>query len=138
MPVWLTLVPAISKLLDKIIPDPQARENAKLELLKAENAQSLQEMQLALQADTNQTQINLEEAKNANLFVSGWRPFIGWVCGTAFAYHFSAQPLLAFIIANMGGHVTLPDFDIQELTTVLMGMLGLGSLRTIEKINNVS
>lgn len=138
MPVWLTLVPAISKLLDKIIPDPQARENAKLELLKAENAQALQEMQLTLQADTNQTNIDQEEAKNPNLFVSGWRPFIGWVCGASFAYHFVIQPLLVFIIANSGGHATLPSFDMQELTTVLMGMLGLGSLRTIEKIRNVN
>ena len=138
MPVWSALVPAISKLLDKIIPDPLARENAKLELLKAENEQSLQEMQLALQADQNQTQVNQVEAQNSNLFVSGWRPFIGWVCGCAFAYHFIVQPLLAFAIANNGGKVILPDFDIQELTTVLMGMLGLGSLRTIEKIKNAN
>jgi len=136
MPVWLTLVPAISKLLDRIIPDPQAAANAKLELVKAENSQALEEMQIALQADTNQTQIDQAEAQNKNLFVSGWRPFIGWVCGAAFAYHFIIQPLIAFIIANIGGNVKLPDFDMQELTTVLMGMLGLGGLRTIEKIKN--
>src|SRR5262249_55276756 len=118
--------------------DPAARENAKLALTQAENAVALQQMQLSLQADVAQTQINQQEAGNANLFVSGWRPFIGWVCGTAFAYHFVAQPLLAFIIANAGGHVALPTFDMQELTTVLMGMLGLGSLRTFEKIRNVA
>jgi len=134
MPVWLTLIPAISQLLDKIIPDPEARAKARAELAKAENAQALQEMQLALQADTNQTQINMEEAKSGSLFVAGWRPFIGWVCGVAFAYHFVMQPLLAFIIANNGGEVKLPQFDMQELSTVLMGMLGLGGLRTIEKI----
>ena len=138
MPVWLALVPAISQLLDKIIPDPNARENAKLELLKAENAQALQEMQLALQADKNQTQIDQVEAQNPDLFVSGWRPFIGWVCGAAFAYHYIIQPLLAFIIVNTGGSVNLPAFDIRELTTVLMGMLGLGGLRTLEKIKNVN
>ena len=138
MPVWLSLVPAISKLLDKIIPDPQARETAKLELLKAENAQSLLEMQLMLQADQNQTQINQVEAASSNLFVSGWRPFIGWVCGAAFAYHFIVQPLLAFIIANSGGTVTLPEFDMEELSTVLMGMLGLGGMRTIEKIKKAN
>ena len=94
-------------------------------------------MQLALQADQNQTAIDQSEAQNKNIFVAGWRPFIGWVCGVAFAYHFIAQPLLAFIIANAGGNVKLPTFDMQELTTVLMGMLGLGGLRTIEKIKNV-
>lgn len=138
MPVWLSLIPAISQLLDKIIPDPQARENAKLALAQAENSAALQQMQLAMQADANQTAINQEEAKSANLFVSGWRPFIGWVCGVAFAYHFVVQPLLAFAIVANGGEVKLPVFDMQELSTVLMGMLGLGGLRTIEKIRNVA
>jgi len=138
MPAWLQLIPPISELLDRIIPDPDARERAKIELVKAENAQSLQQMQLALQADQSQTQINQVEAQNPHLFVSGWRPFIGWVCGVAFAYHFIVQPLLAFAIANAGGEVKLPAFQMQELSTVLMGMLGLGSLRTIEKIRNAN
>lgn len=137
MSVWLSLVPAISDLLDRIIPDPDARAKAKLELIREENTLALQQMQLALQADQNQTQINAVEAQNTNLFVSGWRPFIGWVCGVAFAYHFVAQPLLAFIIINNGGEVKLPSFDMEALSTVLMGMLGLGSLRTIEKIKNI-
>lgn len=137
MSVWLSLVPAISDLLDRIIPDPNARANAKLELMREENALALQQMQMALQADQSQTQINAVEAQNPNLFVSGWRPFIGWVCGVAFAYHFVLQPLLAFIIVNNGGKVTLPAFDMEALSTVLMGMLGLGGLRTIEKIKNV-
>ncbi len=137
MPVWLALVPAISQLLDRIIPDPDARAKAKLELIKEENVQALEQMRLALQADQSQTQIDEAEAQNPNLFVSGWRPFIGWVCGVAFGYHFVLQPLLAFLIANSGGNVKLPAFDMQELTTVLMGMLGLGGLRTIEKIKNV-
>lgn len=135
MPVWLELIPALSQLLDRIIPDPAARDNAKLELARAENAFALQQLQLSLQADRAQTDINEAEAQNPNLFVSGWRPFIGWVCGVAFAYHFVVQPLLAFIIANNGGKVNLPAFDMQELSTVLMGLLGLGGLRTIEKIN---
>jgi hypothetical protein len=134
MPVWLELVPAISALLDRIIPDPLARERAKLELMNADNAQMLQELQLALEADKSQTAINAAEAENPNLFVSGWRPFIGWVCGVAFAYHFVMQPLLAFAIANAGGDVKLPAFQMEELSTVLMGLLGLGGLRTIEKV----
>ena len=132
--MWLELIPAISKLLDKLIPDPVARENAKLELLKMERAQDLEEFKLAISADGMQADINKIEAGSSNLFVSGWRPFIGLVCGVAFAYHFIAQPLLAFTIINAGGQVQLPAFDMQELSTVLMGMLGLGGLRTIEKI----
>ncbi len=130
----LALVPAISALLDKLIPDPVAREKAKLELLKTERENDLKELQLALSADQMQADINKIEAASANLFVAGWRPFIGWVCGVAFAYHFVLQPLLAFAILNAGGEVKLPAFDMDALSTVLMGMLGLGGLRTIEKI----
>ncbi len=138
MAAWLTLIPAISELLDKIISDPQEREKAKIELRKAERAFDLEELQLALSADQMQADVNKEEAASPNLFVSGWRPFIGWICGIAFAYHFVIQPILAFAIANNGGKVELPAFDMQTLSTVLMGMLGLGGLRTLEKIKNVS
>ncbi|MCE2927930.1 MAG: holin family protein [Rickettsiales bacterium] len=130
----LDLIPAISKLLDKLIPDPEAREKAKIELLKTERASDLEELRLALSADEAQTEINKIEAASSDRFVAGWRPFIGWVCGVAFAYHFILQPLLAFTIMNSGGEVRLPTFDMDALSTVLMGMLGLGGLRTIEKI----
>jgi hypothetical protein len=130
----LDLIPAISKLLDKLIPDPEAREKAKIELLKTERASDLEELRLALSADEAQTEINKIEAASSDRFVAGWRPFIGWVCGVAFAYHFILQPLLAFTIMNSGGEVKLPSFDMDALSTVLMGMLGLGGLRTIEKI----
>lgn len=132
---WIELIPAVSELLDRIIPDPQARERAKLELARSENASALQLITLAVQADTAQTRINETEAQHARLFISGWRPFIGWVCGVAFAYHFVLQPLLAFAIANAGGEVRLPAFAMDELSTVLMGLLGLGGLRTLEKIS---
>jgi hypothetical protein len=138
MPVWLELVPAISGLLDKIIPDPESREKAKLELLKIQRENDLEEFRLALSADQMQADINKTEAASGDIFIAGWRPFIGWVWGVAFAYHFIAQPLLAFAIANAGGEVKLPVFDMDALSTVLMGMLGLGGLRTIEKIRGPS
>lgn len=134
MPALATLIPAISQLLDRLIPDPQARESAKAELLSAERQQELEAFRLALSADQMQADINKQEAASDELFIAGWRPFIGWVCGVAFAYHFVLQPLLAFILANAGYAVHLPQFEMQELSTVLMGMLGLGGLRTIEKI----
>lgn len=137
MAPWSEIITAVSELLDRIIPDPQARERARLELLKAERSNELEAFRLALSADQMQTAINQQEAQNPNLFVSGWRPFIGWVCGVAFAYHFIIQPLLAFTIANAGGEVMLPAFAMEELSTVLMGLLGLGGLRTLEKIRGV-
>jgi hypothetical protein len=131
----LDIIPAISTLLDRIIPDPVAREHAKLELLRTERAQDIEELKTALAADIPQSEINKIEAASTDRFVAGWRPFIGWVCGVAFAYHFVLQPLLAFIMANTSAHpVVLPEFDMDTLSTVLMGMLGLGGLRTLEKI----
>ena len=138
MPVWAALIPAISQLLDKIIPDPAARQQARLALMQAENQGALQQMQLALQASQMQADINKQEAANGSLFIAGWRPFIGWVCGAAFAYHFILQPLFTYIMAACGHNFPLPAFDMQQLSAVLMGMLGLGGLRTIEKINSVA
>lgn len=136
MTAWTLLIDPLSRLLDKLIPDPEARAKAQIELMKSSRELDLEELRLALSADQMQANINQQEAASPNLFVSGWRPFIGWVCGIAFAYHFVLQPLLAFAIANNGGTVQLPVFDMHELSTVLMGILGLGGLRTIEKIKS--
>lgn len=134
MPAWTLLIDPISRLLDRLIPDPDARAKAQAELLRAQQDGVLEELKLALQADQAQTEINKQEAASADRFVAGWRPFIGWVCGAAFAYHFVAQPLLSFLLANTGHDVVLPGFDMETLSTVLMGLLGLGGLRTLEKI----
>ena len=134
MSVLPILIEPLSRLLDKLIPDPDARARAQAELLKSEREAELETLRLALSADQSQMNINAQEAAHPDLFVSGWRPFIGWVCGVAFCYHFVLQPLLAFIISNSGHQVVLPVFDMEELSTVLMGMLGLGGLRTIEKV----
>lgn len=112
--------------MEKIWPDPTKRAEAELKIRELDN-------QLA----AGQLAINQAEAANNNLFVSGWRPFIGWVCGAAFAYHFVLQPFIAFILSNAGLDVKLPVFDMSTLYTVLMGMLGLSGLRTTEKVKGV-
>lgn len=80
-----------------------------------------------------QLAVNAAEAQHRTLFVAGWRPFVGWVCGVAFAYHFIAQPLLAFAAAWAGQTIALPQFDTSTLFYVLGGMLGLGGFRSLEK-----
>lgn len=77
-----------------------------------------------------QAKINEIEAQHRNLFVSGWRPSVGWVCSIAFAYHFVAFPIIRTLYPN----VDFPELDTEPLFTVLMGMLGLGGLRTYEKL----
>ncbi len=119
------LSPVIDKALS-FIPDPKQ---------KLEAQQAL--MQGLSQWDSQQTSINAEEAKNENIFVSGWRPFMGWTCGAAFAYKFVVQPFLVFLIVAF--HISfdtdsLPILDWTEMSTVMFGMLGLGGMRTFEKI----
>lgn len=94
---------------------------------KAEKAQLIQEINKA------QLEVNKVEAGQQGLLVR-WRPFLGWVLSIAFAYHFVLQPFLIFILASFGKQVELPTFDMGTLSTVLMGMLGLGGLRTYEKV----
>jgi|TARA_Y100000287_G_scaffold116981_1_gene93970 hypothetical protein len=79
-----------------------------------------------------QTKINEVEAQHRSMFVAGWRPFIGWICGLAFAYHFVAFPIVRTIYPE----VEFPVLNTEPLFTVLMGMLGLGGLRTFEKLKN--
>lgn len=86
-----------------------------------------------------QIAVNQEEAKHESIFVAGWRPFIGWVCGSAFAYHFVIQPFAVFLIAANGVQLPpLPVLDSATLLPVLMGMLGLGGMRTFEKFQKAN
>lgn len=134
MGVDITGVGAVSSLLqdvlDKVFPDKQGQaEQRAAYLLKAQELDN----QLAVA----QANINNTEAGARDLFVSGWRPWIGWVCGGAFAYHLIIEPFLAFAMAAFGHSFPLPDFDTATLNTTLMGLLGLGTLRTVEKIKKV-
>lgn len=122
------------KVIDRLWPDPTQRDAAKLELIKMQQSGELAILTADTELAKGQMSINEAEAANTSLFVSGWRPFIGWVCGAAFGYHFVLQPFLAFALSASGHKVDLPVFNMDELSTVLMGMLGLGGLRTIEKV----
>jgi hypothetical protein len=92
----------------------------------------------ALQLVQGQLDINKVEAGSTSLFVAGPRPFIMWVCGFAFAYKFILAPAAAFALTAAGHPITLPVLDFTEMSTVLMGLLGLGGLRTVEKIKGVA
>lgn len=126
MPVLAFLAPFLTKALD-LIPDP------------AQRAQQLQDIMNALQQwDAQQNQVNQAEAQNPNLFVSGWRPAIGWVCAIALFYTYIFTPFATwgFALANHP-MPTLPKLD-EELWQLMFGMLGMGGLRTMEKIRGVS
>ena len=120
-----------STVLDRVIPDVNAREKAKQELAKAI---SEQDFQLAL----GQIQINQEEAKSENIFKSGWRPSIGWACSLTFILNFVLFPIVNYFLMMFGHAAILIPFDTNTLMTVLGGLLGIGGLRTIEKIKGVN
>lgn len=120
------------KLIDRLWPDPAQRDAAKLELLRLQQSGDLSVI-------TGQIAINQVEAASPSVFVAGWRPAIGWVCGAACAWNWIGLPMLKAALLLVGGPaVALAPADLSEMLPVLMGMLGLGILRTTEKINRVA
>jgi len=126
------LLPLISTVIDRVIPDKNGASKAK-QAIEAELIANATQLNLA-QAETNKI-----EAAHRTLWVAGWRPFIGWVCGVAMAWHFVGVPLITFFAAWAGATIPpLPVFDMGSLMTVLMGLLGLGSMRTFEKMKGLT
>ena len=119
------------KILDKVIPDPAQAADAKLKLLQLQQSGELAVM-------TSQTEINKVEAGNGSVFVSGWRPACGWICALALGYQYLIRPLGSVVGALFGVTVpNMPGLD-DNLWQLLMGMLGMGGLRTYEKISGVA
>ena len=115
------------RVLDKFVPDPEAKSKAESEL------------RASLQAwDKSQTDVNAVEAANANVFVSGWRPFIGWVCGVALAYQNVIVPLLVWLAAILHTPLASPPKLDGTLWELVFALLGMGGLRTLEKVKGVA
>ena len=127
-----SLLPAVTDVVGRFLPeDKEARAKAEREL-EANLADHLAKIDIA------QLEINKTEAAHRSIFVAGWRPFIGWTCGVALCYTYVVQPIVMFIMAQTGNLVTLPQIDLAAMMPVLIGMLGLGGLRTFEKFKGVS
>ncbi len=126
------LIGPVTGLLDKFVEDKDQKAALAHEISTMADRHA---QQLALA----QVEVNKAEAASSSVWKGGWRPFVGWVCGAAFAYHFVLQPLAIFGLAAYGMEVPpLPNFDMGQLMTVLMGMLGLGGLRSFEKYKHVA
>ncbi len=125
------LIGPVTGLLDKVIEDKDQKASLAHEIATMSDNH-------AQQALMGQLEINKAEAASGSIFKGGWRPFIGWVCGVAFAYHFVLQPLIVFGVTAAGVDIPeLPEFDMGSLMTVMMGMLGLGGMRSIEKLKKI-
>ena len=115
-------IAAALKVVDKFIPDPEARAKAEADLRSS------------LQAwDKGQTDINIEEAKHSSIFVAGWRPAIGWTCAVAFAFIYVVGPLITWGSTLIGRPVPLPSFNIDALMSLTMALIGMAGLRSWEK-----
>jgi hypothetical protein len=115
------------KVLDRVFPDPAQQAAARLELLKLQQSGELTQI-------AGQMEINKAEAANPSVFVSGWRPAIGWICGAGFAVQFVVGPLAEWGSTLAGHPVKFPQMDTGTMMPLLLGMLGLGGLRTAEKL----
>ena len=122
-----SLIEPVTGLLDKFIEDKDQKAKLAHEIATM-GEKHAQQLSLA------QIEVNKAEAASGSFFKGGWRPFVGWVCAVAFAYHFVIQPLLIFIFSYIGIEPpNLPEFQMNTLLTVLGGLLGIGGLRTYEK-----
>ena len=121
-------------LIDRVLPDPAAKAAAQLELLKMQQAGDL--AQLAADTDLAKLQIQTNMAEAAgNWFTAGWRPFIGWICGVSLCYVAIIEPVARFVAQVWFAYTgAFPTIDTQLTMQVLLGMLGLGAMRSAEKI----
>mgnify|MGYP003317958288 FL=1 len=126
-----SLIGPATSLLDKFIEDKDQKMALAHEIstMAERHAQELAKGQL---------EVNKVEAASKSMFVAGWRPFIGWVCGIGFLANFILIPMANFGLALASVEITIPMIDTTQMMPVLMGMLGLGAMRTVEKVQKVS
>ena len=126
MSLVATLVGPVTGLLDKFIEDKDQKAMLahKIATMSEEHHQDLMKAQI---------EVNKVEASNSNLFVSGWRPFIGWTCGLGMFGNFITIPFANFVLALLEISIVIPLVQLETMMPVLMGMLGLGAMRSYEK-----
>ena len=120
----LTAAEGVAKIIDLFVETDDEKQAA--EMIKAK---------IMLQPSLAQVELNKIEASHRSIFVAGWRPFIGWVCGWALAWHYILYDMAAWVCGAVWPHVTPPELvGTGELITIVLGMLGLGVFRTAEKV----
>lgn len=128
----------VGKIIDRAWPDPAQKAAALLELEKMKQAGEFKQMDADLQAMQMQADVNKVEAGSADPFTSRWRPFVGWVCGSALAWHYIGRPLAGWVLLLAGNSTPIPAVDLGDLIVILLGLLGLGGLRSYDKLHGTS
>lgn len=130
----LPVLDIVKEVIDRAIPDPKIKADLQMKLADLADKEAQREHDEMM----GQIGTNTEEAKNSNLFVSGWRPAVGWICAVGIGYSFVVDPMatwIAQVIFHYKG--AFPVLDSGQLMTLITGMLGFGGLRTYEKVKGV-
>lgn len=139
MSIWDVVAGPIIAIINKVVPDKAAAAAAVAQLTQMQLQGQLADEMAQLQAVTvNQTDINKVEAASTSLFVAGWRPYIGWVCGTGLGIDCVLRPTVNVIAALFGHPLNIPVITDPILQSTMAGLLGLGHIsRTVEKVKGV-
>ena len=129
LPIWGDILREIGLTVRQVLPNPQAQAEFDLKIMELAERAEQRENELML----GQIQVNQTEAQHSNIFVAGWRPFVGWTSGVSVAYIFIVRPLLTQIFG-----AEMPEVEIAELFMLLGAMLGIGGMRTYEKARGLA
>ena len=131
LPILSAILPVAETVIDRLVPDKNAKKKAMIDMEKA-----------LIDAHTKgslaQLEINKVEAASRSVWVSGWRACCGWVAAFALGFHFIIRPCVQWAGLLFGFHLPMPEFDMGSLMTILLGMLGLGSMRSFEKFKGIT
>lgn len=133
IPIIGDIIGAVKDLASEVIVDKDKRDEINLKLQELEDRSNERLHQELM----GQIEINKQEAAHPSIFVAGWRPFIGWVCGVAVSWSFVAAPVFEWISRLFGWKGAMPELDVGQLMTLILAMLGIGAQRSFDKYKGV-
>jgi hypothetical protein len=136
-PLFDILSPVLNKVLS-YIPNPLEKAKAEMEFKQHLADQEQEILKAFIAQDQGQIEVNKVEAASSSMFVAGWRPFVGWVCGFGVAWAFVLKPMLDWLLAIVSPGITTPVIASGDLLSLLLGLLGMGAIRSFEKVKGVA
>lgn len=132
---WLKLLPGLGTLLDRLLPDPQAAADAKLKLMTLAQSGELAQLSADTEIQKGQMAINLADAQSGSNYRGGWRPFLGWTCGMALAWDWVIKQIFVTVWV-LAGHAVpvLPQLNMEQIFGLITCLLGVGTMRTFERL----
>ena len=131
IPILSAILPVAETVIDRLVPDKNAKSKAMREMEKALVDAHAKGM-------LGQLEINKVEAGHRSIFGAGGRPMCGWICAAALGFHFIVAPVVQWAGTIGGWHLPIPEFDMSSLMTILLGMLGIGGMRSFEKFKGIT